>query len=154
MSRKVYDSSPQSIITVGDDASQVMGLTSLINNTTRKSISGKGYSVGDEANLMDFSVDISKEDAAFEANSLEVGDAAFILRSGGKWTYAIIIDKAMVPDGQYALRFEVGADNSRKTFMEAQWGKYVRVIKASNSTAAESNAATVMATDPDLSYYE
>mmetsp|Transcript_31329 Transcript_31329/g.63115 ORF Transcript_31329/g.63115 Transcript_31329/m.63115 type:complete len:685 (-) Transcript_31329:1503-3557(-) len=154
MSRKVYDSSPQSIITVGDDASQVMGLTSLINNTTRKSISGKGYSVGDEANLMDFSVDISKEDAAFEANSLEVGDAAFILRSGGKWTYAIIIDKAMVSDGQYALRFEVGADNSRKTFMEAQWGKYVRVIKATNSTAAESNAATVMATDPDLSYYE
>uniref|UniRef100_A0A7S2LJ34 Uncharacterized protein n=1 Tax=Skeletonema marinoi TaxID=267567 RepID=A0A7S2LJ34_9STRA len=154
MSRKVYDSSPQSIITVGDDASQVMGLTSLNNNTTRKSISGKGYSVGDEANLMDFSVDISKEDAAFEANSLEVGDAAFILRSGGKWTYAIIIDKAMVPDGQYALRFEVGADNSRKTFMEAQWGKYVRVIKATNSTAAESNAATVMTTDPDLSYYE
>eukprot|EP00984_Skeletonema_dohrnii_P004471 scaffold1586_cov126-Skeletonema_dohrnii-CCMP3373.AAC.5 len=151
MSRKVYDSSPQSIITVGDDASQVMGLTSLNNNTTtRKSISGKGYSVGDEANLMDFSVDISKEDAALEANSLEVGDAAFILRSDGKWTYAIIIDKAMVPDGQCALRFEVGADNSRKTFMEAQWGKYVRVIKATNSTAAESNAAT----DPDLSYYE
>ena len=137
-----------------------LGVTSLNSNATRKPISLEGYSIGDSAKLNDlFSFDLcrelSKEDAALEAKSLEVGDAAFILRSDCKWTYAILIDKSVVvPGGQSALRFEVGADNSRKTFMEAQWGKYVRVIKTTDSTVAESNAATEMEDDPNLLYYE
>ena len=164
ISPKVFDGSSltdkkwQLFTLSADDASQVMGLTSLNNknsSATRKAISLEGYSIGDEANTMDLSLDITGEEAALEAKSLEVGDAAFILRSDCKWTYAIVIDKAVVPDGRSALRFEVGADNSRKTFMEAQWGKYVRVIKTSDSTAADRNAVTTgVANDPDLFYYE
>ena len=93
-------------------------------------ISLEGYSIGDEAKLSDFAFNLTKEEAALQAKSLNVGDAAFILRSDRKWTYSIVIDKAVAPDpdDQSALRFEVGADNMRKTFMEGQWGKYIRVI--------------------------
>ncbi|KAL7428940.1 hypothetical protein ACHAXM_001481 [Skeletonema potamos] len=149
-----------------DTAPQSMGLTYFNSDVTRDPISLEGYSIGDEANLEDLPLDISKEDAALEAKSLEVGDAAFILRSDCKWTYSIVIDKAVVPNGQSALRFEVGADNSRKTFMEAQWGKYIRVIKATKqNTVGKRNLTTavvkksedanvVTPEDPDLSYYE
>mmetsp|Transcript_27082 Transcript_27082/g.54105 ORF Transcript_27082/g.54105 Transcript_27082/m.54105 type:complete len:455 (-) Transcript_27082:3237-4601(-) len=111
-----------------------LSLTSFNSNViTRKPISLEGYSIGDKAELNDLlSLDISRENAALEAKSLEVGDAAFILRSDYNWTYAVVIDKAVVPDGQSSLRLEVGADKSRKTFFEAQWGKYVRVIKTTS----------------------
>jgi len=110
-----------------------LSLTSFNSNDTGKPISLEEYSIGDKAELNDLlSLDISREDAALEAKSLEVGDAAFILRSDYNWTYAVVIDKAVVPDGQSSLRFEVGADKSRKTFFEAQWGKYVRVIKTTS----------------------
>ena len=159
ISPKVFDRSlneKRQLFTLSaDDASQVMGLTSLNRNTARKAILLEGYSIGDEANPMDLALDISGEEAALEAKSLEVGDGAFILRSDCKWTYAIVIDKDVVPDGQCALRFEVGADNSRKTFMEAQWAKYVRVIKTTDSTVADHYpVTTVVAEDPDLLYYE
>jgi hypothetical protein len=178
MSAKVHDSTPtqqqqqqQSEMfraeksSSDDNAPPPMGLTHFNSNATRDPISLEGYSIGDEAKLNDFSLDISKEDAALEAKSLEVGDAAFILRSDCKWTYSILIDKAVVPHGQSALRFEVGADNSRKTFMEAQWGKYIRVIKTTEqSTVVGETPTTAVAKkgddayapseDPDLSYYE
>ena len=64
-----------------------------------------------------------------------------------------MIDKTADPDGQRALMFEIGADSSCKTFMEPQWGKYVRAIKTTDGTVADRNAATLMESDPDLSYY-
>ena len=159
----VYDASSkqqqrQNSMALANTSSQVvMGLASFNSNTSRKPISLEGYSIGDEAKLNDlFSFDLcrelSNEDAALDAKSLEVGDAAFILKSDCKWTYAILIDKVVVPDGQSALTFEIGS--SRKTFMEAQWGKYVRAIKTTDGTVTDRNAATLMESDPDLSYYE
>ena len=167
-SKKLHNSSPTSVIPsvhdYDDDAptkqeqqhremcrarmtSRAMGLT--LNsfkgnvNFTRKPISLDGYAIGEESKLNDsISLEVSNEEAVLAAKSLEVGDAAFILRSGGKWTYAVVTHKSVVLDGmvgQSALRFEVGADGSRKTFMEAQWGKYVRVIKTTNSTVLFSN---------------
>ena len=154
--REVFSAKNRSF--ADDNASQATG------NATRKPISIEGYSIGDEAKFNDISFDISKEDATLEAKSLEVGDAAFILRSDCKWTYSIVIDKVMAPS-QSALRFEVDADNSRKTFLETQWGKYVRVIKTTKqitvaetktttSTAVVATAVVAAPEDPDLSYYE
>eukprot|EP00984_Skeletonema_dohrnii_P017129 scaffold7730_cov78-Skeletonema_dohrnii-CCMP3373.AAC.1 len=135
----------QSAMVRAKKCTEAMGLslTSFNSNDTGKPISLEEYSIGDKAKLNDlFSLDISREDAALEAKSLEVGDAAFILRSDYNWTYAVVIDKTAVPDGQSSLRFEVGADKSRKTFFEAQWGKYVRVIKTTSRAV------------PGLSYFE
>lgn len=163
-SKKLHNASPTSVIPSvhdndDDDAptkqehrrrqmcrsrmnSRSMGLavnSSFNTNSTRKPVSLGGYCIGDESKLNDsISIEVSNEEAALAAKSLEIGDAAFILRSDCKWTYAIVIHKAVVLEGmvgQNALRFEVGADGRRKTFMEGQWGKYVRVIKTTNSTA-------------------
>ncbi len=158
VSPKVYDGNlaekeqqqPQEDeVGVDDDAP----LTSLNKYTTRKPISLEGYTIGDEAKKTDFAPDTSKKDAALEAKSLEVLDAAFILRSDGKWTYAVVSEKTVDPNGKGSLRFEVEADSS-KTFIEARWGKYVRVVKTENSIVKEGATAAVVANDPDLLIYE
>lgn len=115
----------------------------------------EGYEIGDEAKTTDFTPDMSKEEAALAAKSLEVGDAAFILRSDSKWTYAVVTDKTVEPDGPSSLKFEVAVDSS-KTFIEARWGKYVRVIKTTeeSTVVAEGAATGVVASDPDLLIYE
>ena len=138
-----------------NDIPHVMGLTSLHNNNvTRKRILLDGYLIGDEAKPNDISLDISREDAVLAAKILEVGDAAFILRSDFKWTYAIVIDKTVAGNGQNALRFEVGRGNCFKTFVEPQWGKYVRITVSSNNNDARNKSADGEVEDPGLIFYE
>ena len=59
----------------------------------RSPISLPTYTLGDEGKSNHFDASTSRETAAAEAKSLSVGDAAFILRTDGKWTYAIVTEK-------------------------------------------------------------
>jgi len=59
----------------------------------RSPISLPTYTLGDEGKSNHFDASTSRETAATEAKSLSVGDAAFILRTDGKWTYAIVTEK-------------------------------------------------------------
>lgn len=107
------------------------------------------YLLGDEGKPNHFTAATSRESAATEAESLSVGDAAFIKRSDLKWTYAIVTEKveeAALGSAPTILRFEVDKDGNRKSFPEAQWGKYIRVIKVeegelANLEVAAANAA-------------
>lgn len=94
-----------------------------------------GYTLGTEAQPTHFAASTSREAAATEAKSLSVGDAAFIKRSDLKWTYAIVTEK--VDDDSTVLRFEVDKDQNRKSFPEAQWGKYIRVVKIEEAELAK-----------------
>lgn len=173
ISSKVFDSAPfkqpqQQLLAAATDKPEPITL--------------EGYSIGDEAKLSDFAFNLTKEEATLQAKSLKVGDAAFILRSDRKWTYSIVIDKAVAshPDDHSALRFEVGADNMRKTFMEGQWGKYIRVITkmsddeeiedeeeiarlpgsvdkdnaAATAAVTKDDDATAISGDPDIQVYD
>ncbi|KAL9188660.1 hypothetical protein ACHAXT_007038 [Thalassiosira profunda] len=108
------------------------------------------YALGDEGKPDHFAPAVSRETAAEEAKALDVGDAAFIKRSDLKWTYALVTEKVTENDST-VLRFEVDVDKNRKSFPEAQWGKYIRVIKAGEAEmaalagAAEAEAAAVAA---------
>ena len=92
------------------------------------------YKLGDEGKPNHFNAATSREAAAVEAKSLEVGDAAFIKRSDLKWTYAIVTEK--IVGDSVSLRFEVDNEHNRKSFPEAQWGKYIRVIHVEESELA------------------
>jgi len=92
------------------------------------------YKLGDEGQPNHFTASTSRENAAIEARSLAVGDAAFIKRSDLKWTYALVTELVEPTEGgegdatSMILRFEVDKDKNRKSFPDAQWGKYIRVI--------------------------
>ena len=92
------------------------------------------YNLGDVGKPNHFNASTSRETAADEAKSLAVGDAAFIKRSDLKWTYAVLTEKT--EGDSMVLRFEVDKDKNRKSFPEAQWGKYIRVIHVEESELA------------------
>eukprot|EP00804_Cyclotella_cryptica_P021840 CCRYP_000821-RA/>CCRYP_000821-RA protein AED:0.01 eAED:0.01 QI:142/1/1/1/0/0/2/582/663 len=94
---------------------------------SRAPFSIEGYSIGDEGKPYHFNASTSREEAAKEASTLRVGDAAFIKRSDLKWTYAVVTERT-VSDDAVTLRFEVDVAKNRKSFPESQWGKYIRVI--------------------------
>ena len=95
-------------------------------------ISLPGYSLGDEGKPDHFEPTTTREQAAIEAKSIAVGDAAFIKRSDLKWTYAVVNERAE-EDGDIILRFDVDKDKNRKSFPQAQWGKYIRVTKVASA---------------------
>ena len=97
------------------------------------------YELGEEGEPNHFTASTSREAAAVEAKSLNVGDAAFIKRSDLKWTYAIITEKLTGDDSSIILRFEVDQAHNRKSFPEAQWGKYIRVIEVDDAELARLN---------------
>lgn len=99
-----------------------------------------GYNLGDEGKPNHFIASTSRESAGVEAKTLKLGDAAFIKRSDLKWTYAVVserVEEAKTDEsdkpGTVILRFEVDKDMNRKSFPEAQWGKYIRVVKVEES---------------------
>ena len=93
------------------------------------------YKLGDEGQPNHLNASISREAAAIEAKALIVGDAAFIKRSDLKWTYAILTER--IEGEPVVLRFEVDKERNRKSFPEAQWGKYVRVIHVDEAELAK-----------------
>lgn len=120
------------------------------------------YKLGDEGKPNHFNAATSRETAAVEAKSLEVGDAAFIKRSDLKWTYAVVTEKTV--GDSVSLRFEVDNEHNRKSFPEAQWGKYIRVIQVEESEMARlkeeadkqkqaEELAAIKADDDDIKTY-
>jgi hypothetical protein len=106
--------------------------------TSRVPVHLPTYKLGDEGKPNHLNASTSREAAAVEAKSLNVGDAAFIKRSDLKWTYAVVTEKS--EGDSVVLRFEVDKDKNRKSFPEAQWGKYIRVIQVDESELASLQA--------------
>ena len=84
------------------------------------------YSVGDKGRDEDMVIKPKKETAAAVA-LLRIRDAAFVQRSDGSWTYAVVKDRATGNDAW--IKFKVNARGSTKSFPMSQWGTYIRIIK-------------------------
>ncbi|KAL7470330.1 hypothetical protein ACHAXS_010562 [Conticribra weissflogii] len=84
------------------------------------------YSVGDKGRQEDMLIESKRATSAAVA-TIRVNDAAFVRRSDGTWTYAVVKDRT---DGDNpTIRFKVNARGSTKAFPISQWGTYVRRIK-------------------------
>jgi hypothetical protein len=84
------------------------------------------YEIGDKGSDEDMIITPKRETAAAVAQ-IRVNDAAFVRRSDGSWTYAIVKDQ--VDDGRNrSIRFKVNTRGSTKSFPPSQWGTYIRCV--------------------------
>ena len=66
------------------------------------------YFIGAEACPAMFAPTVTEEIKILELKELKAGDGVFVLRSNTKWTYAILQEKEVLPNGIQELRFRVG----------------------------------------------
>jgi hypothetical protein len=111
------------VLDTEDSCSSLIVLT---NASTSTPDTLPGYAIGDVGRDEDIIIDSKKATAAAVAK-IRANDAAFVRRSDGSWTYAIVKDRSFgsIP----SIRFKVNARGSTKDFPETQWGTYVRRIK-------------------------
>jgi len=87
------------------------------------------YSCGDKGRREDMII-ASKKDTAAAVALLRKNDAAWVRRSDGRWTYAIVKDRTYDESGEVeTIRFKVNPRGSTKAFPKSQWGTYVRRTK-------------------------
>jgi hypothetical protein len=89
------------------------------------------YSIGNKGREEDMIIDTKKTTTAAAVGKLRANEAAFIRRSDGSWTYAIVKDRSF--DGGSSssplIRFQVNVRGCTKDFPESQWGTHVHCIK-------------------------
>jgi hypothetical protein len=92
------------------------------------------FSVGDKGHDEDMIIGPKKVTAA-AVSLLRVSDAAFVRRSDGTWTYAVVKDRT---HGENAsIKFKVNARGSTKSFPPSQWGTYIRRIQRQTDAPAK-----------------
>jgi hypothetical protein len=92
------------------------------------------YEIGDKGSDDDMIITSKRETAAAVAQ-IRVNDAAFVRRTDGSWTYAIVKDR--VDDGRnQSIRFKVNTRGSTKAFPPSQWGTYIRCINRNKRSDA------------------
>jgi len=84
------------------------------------------YSIGDKGSDVDMIIEGKKATAA-AVGEIRPNDGAFVRRSDGSWTYAIV--KSRSHGDNPTIKFKVNARGSTKAFPTSQWGTYVRRIK-------------------------
>lgn len=92
------------------------------------------YSVGDKGREEDMVI-APKKDTAAAVALLRVSDGAFVRRSDGNWTYAVVKDRTDGPDA--SIKFRVNARGSTKSFPMSQWGSYIRRLKRAADAPAK-----------------
>jgi hypothetical protein len=92
------------------------------------------YEIGDKGSDEDMIITSKRETAAAVAQ-IRVNDAAFVRRSDGSWTYAVVKDR--VDDGRHeSIRFKVNTRGSTKSFPPSQWGTYIRCVNTNRRSDA------------------
>lgn len=86
-----------------------------------------GFSVGDPPSVGGSDMILtSREETVLAVSELREGDAAFLKRSDGSWSYAILISR---PDGDDPeIKFQINERGSTKSIKISQCGNYVRCI--------------------------
>ncbi|KAL7503084.1 hypothetical protein ACHAXN_000924 [Cyclotella atomus] len=75
-------------------------------------------------------------ECAFEEHCFPIHSFAFILRSSGHWTYAIIANRPVLSGPEASIRFVVDKRGSTKIIKRRQWGKYIRFIRKEGDMSA------------------
>jgi len=82
------------------------------------------YSLGDMGGKEDM-MNLPREEAVKAVSLLHINDCAFIRRSDGTWSYAIV--KSRVDGQSPTITFQVKPRGSTKEFTRKQWGGHVRL---------------------------
>ena len=86
-----------------------------------------GYSLGSMAQKRDIA-DVSSEATVVAVHKLRVGDCAFVCRSDGTWSYALVKSRSDA-DNDEAITFQVDTQGSIKICKILQFASHVRLPK-------------------------
>ena len=67
--------------------------------------------------------------SAFEECNFPIHSFAFVLRSNGQWTYAIVANRPVIDGPLASIRFVVDEYGSTKTLKKRHWERYIRLVK-------------------------
>lgn len=96
------------------------------------------YTIGDTGRTEDMIIDTKKVTAALIAE-FRPGDAAFVCRTDGRWTYAVA--KSRTHGDNAAIKFKVNIRGSTKEFPMSQWGGFVRPIREPPRSANDGDSS-------------
>lgn len=97
------------------------------------------YTIGDTGRIEHMIIDTKKVTAAL-VSEIRVGDAAFVCRTDGRWTYAIA--KGRTYGENPSIKFKVNIRGSTKEFPSSQWGGFVRPVQQQQQRADDDSAIT------------
>lgn len=86
------------------------------------------YNLGDIGTPDDMIVERDPVKGHQNVSSLKVHDFAFVLRSNGTWTYAIVADFPERGTRRMSVHFVMNAKGSTKTVERRHWAKFVRLV--------------------------
>lgn len=91
----------------------------------------RALQLGDVASPQDMHIESDHQRQYENVASLPVHSFAYILRSTGEWTYAIIADRPVKCGPNASIMFVLNDKGSTKTIKAKDWGKYIRPISGS-----------------------
>jgi hypothetical protein len=68
-------------------------------------------------------------DSAFEETCFPIHSFAFVLRSSGQWTYAIVANRPVINGPGASIRFVVDKHGSTKILERKHWARYIRLVR-------------------------
>jgi hypothetical protein len=95
------------------------------NNNSSTTTSPASYEYGDEARRQDMNIEIDPNIAIKHISALKLGESAFIKRTTGQWTYAIVKDIS-VDDN---ITFIVDKLGCVKSYKMKYWYTHIRTMK-------------------------
>ncbi|KAL3787532.1 hypothetical protein HJC23_013741 [Cyclotella cryptica] len=89
--------------------------------------------LGDSATPKDMHIEPNAQKAHENAASLQIHSFAFILRSNGEWTYAILANRPVESGHNASLRFVLDTEGRTKVLKSKYWSTCIRLVKDSES---------------------
>lgn len=94
--------------------------------------------LGDVASPQDMCIASSEQQAHDEAASLAIHSFAYVLRSNGEWTYAMLSDRPIETGPNASMQFVLNIEGNTKTLKAKHWASYIRLVKKRDMTKVES----------------
>lgn len=112
----------------------------------------QGYSIGEPIRCPSHMiVEESAEEATRAVGSLQVHDCAFIKRSDGSYSYAILTERSFEPSRGACMTFIVDEGGSTKMIRKKHWSRLVRVLSVEGLVCSFAPPATPMEKE-DIEY--
>ena len=111
----------------------------------RKKLTLPGYSLGDiPSSNRHMITPSSLKDGIEYASTLQPLDFAFILRSNGTWTYAVVCDilNCNNNNNKSSIKFVVDRQGCTRTIPKKYWGKYICLINEDHAIQVMNSDAT------------
>ena len=85
--------------------------------------------LGDIASPQDMHIEPNPQNAYENAASLQIHSFAFILRSNGEWTYAILANRPVESGPEASIRFVLDTEGRTKILKSKHWSRCLRLVK-------------------------